>query len=545
MKRNFKPLIRNFIIGMVFFLFSLLPIRQILLNIHLSDPNADFVFVLFAIAAPHIIRMISIGILSYAIFTMVRMMTLPRKLVERSVYRLRKKKFFKNLIYAGIVLVMFLFPGRSGVAIQTIVGNIFGFLPAGFSVLYPFFLPVGFMDVLLFVQAFVVASFLMHLLKIISLRFATITAEVNQKVVDRSRKVKFTLRARSPFPAVPKPILPFKMKLKSKSSFFGNMYELKAEGKMDVGYYRYDVLKFQIATFPFFFSTVFKATNTPAEFTVLPKIKIKNSLYVKNPFIVHETGDLIKKVSGSSLEFAGIKEFSTGDPISKIWWKGLAKNPDHLLKKDFFSSAEDRWVLVVDLSDPGMAKEDETAILNFCRAFIEIFTRKDISVGIHIISPASSFISYSSKKRELLSFLIKHWVEFRHLSSEGARLILKDVIGRDSEVVENRCKSSGISLSSFFIYAGLMKKPKQLFHWRRKAVFKKSMMAFARNLKKSGKILVVTPGMEEELVDEVKKIAAVKKCQLLFTSFERVPKVRSYVMPRKNPEGSVWRLIYA
>ncbi|MBR9681264.1 MAG: DUF58 domain-containing protein [Candidatus Altiarchaeota archaeon] len=545
MKRNIRALIGRFFLGMAFFLFSLLPLRTMLMNIRLSDPNADFAFVLFAIAFPHIIRFISIGILSHTIFLMVKIMTMPRSLVERSLYRLRKKKIFKNLVYISIILAMFLFPGKSGTAIQVMANNLFNALPLGFMVLYPFFIPIGFMDILLFAQAFLIASFLLHVIKILSLRFATIETTMKQKVTDRGKKVKLTIHAKSPLPLISKPVFPFKVKQKSKSSFFGNKYSINIEGDFEVGYYRYDVMKYQIATFPFFFSNVFKATNNPAEFTVLPKIKVKNSLYVKNPFIVRETGDLIKKVSGSSLEFAGIKEFAPGDPPSKIWWKGLAKDPTKLLKKDFFNPAEDRWILMIDLSDPDMKKEDETAILNFSRAFIEIFTRKDIEVAIHLISPTSTFINYSSRKRDLLSFLIKHWVEFKHLSHDGAKLILKDVIGKDSEVIEERCRAGGISLSSFLIYSGLMKKPKQFFQWRRKRIVANSLMEITKGLKKSGKMLVVTPGMTEEMVDDIKKVARAKHCRLLFTSFEKIPRAKSYVISRKAPESSVWRLIYA
>lgn len=545
MKRDIRPLIKRFLLGLTFFFASLLPLRNFFLNLNFSNPDVDFVFVLFSIAFPYILRTIAIGILAHTIFMMIKIMTLPRPLVERSLYRLRKKKLFKNIIYTGIILFMFLFPGKSNFTLFELLNNIVRTLPPGFSFISLLFSPIAFMDILLFVQAFFVASFLMHLLKIMSLHFAKIETKIKQNVIDSGKKIEITISGKSKLPLLPRPTFPFKVKQKIETNFFKNQYTMKLEGVYDIGYYRYDVMKYQIATFPFYFSKVFRTTNDAAEFTILPKIKVKNSVYVKNPFIERETGDLIKKVSGSSLEFAGIKEFSQGDPISKIWWGGLAKNPNKLLKKDFFNPAEDRWVLVIDLSDPNMKKEDELALLNFSRAFIEIFTRKDISISIHLISPNSSYINYSSKKRELLSFLIKHWSDFRYLSHGGAKLILKDVIGKDSEVIEGRCKASGISMASFLIYSGLMKKSKKFFKWRHHKTIERSVVEITKNLKKSGKILVVTPGMEESSIERIKKLASTKHCKLLFTSFKKIPRVKSYIIPKKNPESSVWRLIYA
>jgi hypothetical protein len=258
---------------------------------------------------------------------------------------------------------------------------------------------------------------------------------------------------------------------------------------------------------------------------------------------MRETGDLVKKISGGSLEFAGIKDFSPGDPVSKIWWKGLAKS-GKLMKKDFFSLAEDRWLLVIDLSDPNMKKEDEAALFTFSRAFVEMFTRKDIEVGIHIISPGASFLTYSTKKKDLLSFIVKHWSEFRHISHEGSREIIKDIVG-DSSQIEDRCKVNGISLSSFLFYSGLFTKQKKTFYWSKDRVFRDNMTELLKNLRKSGKILVVTPKMSEGFVDQVRKLSSIKKCSLLFASFEKVPKAQTFIISRNNPEKTVWRLVYA
>lgn len=540
MRKQWKFIMRRGAVGAVLFILSLLPLREAMLTVTLGNKDLDFVWVLAAIALPHVLRGIAIMVISSAVFFALKMLALPRKSIEKSMYALKKRKLVKNVVYAAMAIVPLLFPVKSGTTFAQIIAMVSG--TPFYFLAFPLY-PLFYMDVLLFAEALLVSLFFVHILRILSLEFATVEPVVGNTVFEEGTPIKFKLRSHSPLPLISFPLLPFKLKGRGLSSMTKSSHEIEVEGKLPVGYYRFDVLKYDIASMPFFFSTFFKATSKPIEITVLPKIKVKNVLYAKNPFIVRETGDLIKKVSGSSLEFAGIKDFSPGDPLSKIWWKGLAKG-GKMLKKDFFSLAEDRWILLVDMSDPETKKEDEEAILKFCRGFIEIFTRKDVEISMHLISPNYVFVDYSSNKRALLSFLIRHWSAFRHLSHEGAKLVLKDAVGKSADDVERRCRKSGISLSSFLFYSGLLKEPKKFFQWRRKSSFRDSVLEVTKNLKKSGKMLVVTPGMEEWMVDEMKKVARTKRCSLLFTSFEKVPKTRSYVISRKNPERAAWRLMY-
>ncbi|MBR9690002.1 MAG: DUF58 domain-containing protein, partial [Candidatus Altiarchaeota archaeon] len=479
-----------------------------------------------------------------AVFFAIKMITLPRKVIEREMYRLKKRKIIKNLIYTGMVLTPLLFPIKSGTRVIEVLTGISGMLPKILLPIYAPFYLLGYMDILLMLEAVLVSFFFMHTMRILSLKWAKIEPVIGNTVFEEGKEIKFKLRSKSRLPLISFPRLPFSTSAKTKSRIFKNHYEAEVSGKLPVGYYRFDVFRFEVATLPFFFSTVFKATSKPIEITVLPKIKVKNVLYTKNPFIIRETGDLVKKVSGGSLEFAGIKEFHPGDPISKIWWKGLAKG-GKILKKDFFSLAEDRWVLVIDLSNPNASKEDENALLRFSRGFIEMFTRKDIEVSIHLVSPNYAYIDYSTKKRDLLSFLIRHWSDFRNISHDGAKAILKDAIGKETSEIEIRCKNSGISLSSFLFYSGLLKSPKDFFQWSRRATFNDSVKGIMKNMNKSGKILVLTSGMTEGMVDSIKKVAKTKKSSLLFASFEKIPKTKSYIISKTAPESSVWRLMYA
>ena len=542
MRTPLKIMLKRFALGVFLFLISLLPLREALLGIRFIHKDVDFVFVLFAIAVPHIIRSIAMWTIIRALFLFFKMLAMSRGKVEAAIYKLRKRRWLKNGFYAAVVFLPLLFPVKGGITFA-VVANALMNLPYGFSILAVPFVLIGYMDILMALEALIVASFLIHIIRILSIKYGKITPYSKNKVVEEGKKIEFMLESKSPLPLFSFPRLPFKLGSKIRASFLKNSYTVEATGKLNVGYYRFDVVKFEIATFPFFFSTIYKTTTKPISITVLPRIAVKNLVYTKNPYTVREAGDLIKKLTGSSLEFAGIRQFIPGDPPSKIYWKALAKGGD-LLTKDFFSPAEDRWILVVDASNPNEKKEEIETMLKFSRAFVELFTRKNVEVSIHLIAPTYSSIGYSTKKKDLLSFIVKHWGEFRHISHEGAREILKEAIGNTDEM-EERCKKSGISMSSFLFYTGLVKKPKKVFHWRRKAIFERSMLEFTKTLRKSGKMLVVTPGMSDDLVEQVKKVARTKRCKLLFASPAKIPKAHSYIIDRKTPEKSVWRLMYS
>ncbi|MBR9679479.1 MAG: DUF58 domain-containing protein, partial [Candidatus Altiarchaeota archaeon] len=443
MREPLSSVVKRFAAGGLLFLVSMLDWRDWLLNIRLADSNLDFALVLFAIALPHLLRAIAIGLMASAAFRFLKFMAMPKAKVEKEIYRLRKKHIIKNAFYVGIALLPLLFPAKSGFTMGAIVIQLMSFIPYVSFLLSPLLL-IGYMDTLLFLEALLVSCFLIHILRILSLRSAQIEPVIKNSVFEEGKPVSFKLRMKSKLPLLSFPQLPFKLESSTSSSLLKNRHELKVSGKLDMGYYRFDVLKFQLASFPFFFSNVYKTTSKPAELTVLPRIKAKNVVYTKNPYMIKESGDLVKRQSGSSLEFSGIREFVPGDPLSKVWWKGLAKS-GKMLTKDFYSPSEDRWILVIDASSPETDKEAEENLLRFSRAFIELFTRKDVAISIHLVAPTYSHIGYSSNKRALLSFLIKHWGEFRHISEEGAKEILKDAVGDEYKEIAERCRKSGIS----------------------------------------------------------------------------------------------------
>ncbi|MBR9689493.1 MAG: hypothetical protein GOV01_01170, partial [Candidatus Altiarchaeota archaeon] len=78
MRKQWKVILKRGILGAVIFVVSLLPLRQLFLSLSFDNKNLDFVWVLFSIAIPHIIRFIALGILISAVFFAIKMITLPR-----------------------------------------------------------------------------------------------------------------------------------------------------------------------------------------------------------------------------------------------------------------------------------------------------------------------------------------------------------------------------------------------------------------------------------------------------------------------------------
>jgi len=541
MRGEYRPALRDFGIGSALFFLSILPLKKVLLTFRFSNPDIDFLYVLLILLLPSIFRFLSLTFFTKGAIYLLKLIFLPRWMMEREIYRLVKRSWFKSLFYSSILFLFFLFPFRANHIFMELIDNMRRALPFYFFPLYFPLYFISYMDIGIFFQSVVVGGFLLHLLKVAGAKRAWIGFH-GKKIFEAGRDVSFEIELGGFM--VPIPQLPFNLKQRIHSDFFKRRVRIEVEGKLPVGYYRFDLLRFVIATFPFFFSTVYRVSNDEIEITVLPKIKMKNYVYPKNPYLVRETGELIKKVSGSSLEFAGIREFQLGDPLSRVWWKSLAKG-GKLLSKDFYAPAEDRWILVVDLSAPEIEERERDALLTFVRTFVEIFTRKDVEISIHMITPYYSFIDYSTKKRDLISFITKHLREFQHMSYKGARKVLEDAVDGEVDVMERRSKRGGISLQAMLFYSGVIRRPRKLFYWSRKAAVSDGVAEMVKSVRKSGKIVVVTPKMEKELADMFKRIAISRKCPLIFASFERVPHHRTYLISRENPERSVWRLMYA
>ena len=168
MKKLSKEMLKKFFIGTLLFLFSFFPLRETLLKINFSNSTVDFFFVLFAIAFPYILRSIAMAIIAGVILFSLKSMALPRGFVEKEIYRLKKRRFFKNLFYGVLLILPLIFPFKSGTIMLNIISNMISF-SSYFGFLSILFLPFSFMDITLFLEALLISFFLLHLLKIVSI----------------------------------------------------------------------------------------------------------------------------------------------------------------------------------------------------------------------------------------------------------------------------------------------------------------------------------------------------------------------------------------
>jgi hypothetical protein len=292
------------------------------------------------------------------------------------------------------------------------------------------------------------------------------------------------------------------------------------EFALNEGYYNFDIVPLSIFTLPFFHTTVYKVCDENSDISVVPALKYKTLLYIRRPAVAKETGSLIRKQLGSSLDFADMRPYTHEDPLSRIWWKGLAKYGE-LLVKEFHSFAEDRWMLVLDFTNPNLAEQGIKGMLRFSRIFIELCTRKDIAIGLSAFAPTFHYINYEINKRDLLSGLTKLTIPLYEISPHGVELIMQDALGPDLEKLKRKCRKRHMTLSMVYSYSGLGQQ-KSYFSWKGKNIFKNSMRKFFINLKRSGKIVLVTDGNPKnlEMFRKFKAICEHRRCSYLLVLTE-------------------------
>jgi hypothetical protein len=269
--------------------------------------------------------------------------------------------------------------------------------------------------------------------------------------------------------------------------------EVSETMRLKEGLYCMDVIPISVFTLPFLHTSIYRISGTDACISVIPKIHYKSRVFVKKPVLSRETGSLIKMQLGSSMEFAGVREYSTGDPLGRIWWKGFAKT-GKLLVKEYHAFAEDRWMLVLDLTDSGADEKRVNSMLQFARLFIELCTRKDIFIGLASFSPSFQFSDYSSSKRELLAALSRFNVPMHEISPKGIECIMKDALGQTGlDALVAKSRRAGVSLPMAYSASGLGRHA-TFFSWKRDKVFEGSIKNFFRRMRKSGKVVLLTDG---------------------------------------------------
>ncbi|MEE9323469.1 MAG: DUF58 domain-containing protein, partial [Candidatus Aenigmarchaeota archaeon] len=276
--------------------------------------------------------------------------------------------------------------------------------------------------------------------------------------------------------------------------------------KLKEGYYNFDIVPIRVFTLPFFHTKIYKVCETNSDVSVLPKLHFKTRVMINKPSVAKESGSLVKMQLGSSLDFAGMREYCHEDPLSRIWWKGLAKYGE-LMVKEFHSFGEDRWMLILDFTNPNIKEKDVKGMLKFTRLFIELCTRKDIAIGLSVFSPTFHYVDYSTKKKNLLSSLTMVISPLYEISPKGIELIMKDALGPDIDQLKVKCRRKNMTLSMIYSYSGLGKR-KTFFSWKGKSTFKDCTKKFFVNMKRSGKIVLLTDGNPKNL-EMFKKFKAI------------------------------------
>jgi hypothetical protein len=512
------------------YLVSFFGIHRALLDLRIDIIFLDFIYVLLVSFLPEILEWTGYGILISVVFLLLRYRVLPVHRLERRYLGIKGGSLVKYIFLCFLVVLLLFFipyfltqPPMTGEIITGLdqgiaqIGPQLAFMGGyaggiislavstlttifNFFVIYPLYM---FSSTRL--DAFLAAMFLSplfyHTMMVsLSSRHIKVTRHVSKHLCQEGDKMvmKTTLSCPIPAPNVSlrsAPVNPgnrMKGKMKSRKSMSFMSVENTEELTLNRGYYNFDIVPVSISTLPFFNTTIYKVCDANSDISVIPPLKFRTRLFIRKPSVVRETGSLIRRQLGSSLDFAGLRDYAYGDPLSRIWWKGLAKNGE-LLVKQFHSFSEDRWMLVLDMTNPNLSADGTKGMLQFSRIFIELCTRKDISIGLSTFAPTFYYIDYMSNKRRLLSGLTKVTMPLYEISTKGVEMILHDALGSDLDKLKRKCREKHMTLSMVYSYSGLGRQ-KSYFSWKGENTFKKCMKKFFTNLHKSGKIIILTDG---------------------------------------------------
>jgi len=405
LNRIIKRSVYGFLFILASYLVTVLGIQRALLSVRFDITWLDFIYVLFVSFFPEILQWTGYGILFSVAFLLLKYKIFPVHKLERHYLGIKRGNFVKCLFISALV-VFFLFvipyfmrehalagdvisnldqssmqissglasiPGYAGILLSNVVFVLAGVF--NFFIVKPFYLfyPVR-------LDAFLCALFLSPLfchsvLVSLSSRHVKVSRHVSKHLCQEGDKIVLRTGMKCRFPSPGLSLQQSRIasgkgrKTKSKKNLACTSVETTEELKLNEGYYNFDIVPVSIFTLPFFHTTIYKVCDANSDTSVVPALKYKTMLYIRRPAVIKETGSLIRKQLGSSLDFAGMREYTHEDPLSRIWWKGLAKYGE-LLVKEFHSFAEDRWMLVLDLTNPNLGEDGIKSMLRFSRIFI-------------------------------------------------------------------------------------------------------------------------------------------------------------------------------
>ncbi|UCD03140.1 MAG: DUF58 domain-containing protein [Candidatus Aenigmatarchaeota archaeon] len=553
-----NKIIKRIVIGAVLILFAYLlsisGIQSLLMNIKFDIVFLDFIYVLFVFFLPEIVTWTGYGIIFSVLWLAIKYKIYPSHRLERNYLGIKKVSKTKYIfLFIAIIFFIFVLPYtmRQPVMLGTmisnadqLIGNVTRTAPPMENLLFlllyftafTFFTAVRvfiisplyvFSSIRLdaFLGALFLAPLFYHALMINLVdRHVRVRRSTTKRLCQEGEKVTVKTEISTPFPcpnmSLPSPPLrrgsEIKRRQHSDRGLGFNRIKNDDELTLKEGYYNFDIARVNIFTLPFLRTSLFKVCADNSDLSVIPPLHYKTRVYIRKPSVYKETGDLIRKQLGSSMDFAGIRDYAPGDPLSRVWWKGVAKSGE-MSVKEFHSFSEDRWMLVLDFTNENLKKETTLNMLKFSRIFIELCTRKDISIGLSTFAPSFYYIGYDVNKKRLLSALTKVTIPLYEISTKGVELIMKDALGGDLERLKKKCREKNMTLTMVYSYSGLGKQ-KTLFSWKGQNIFKNSMEKFFTNMKKSGKIVVLSDGNPNnmEMYRRFKSLCENKRYRYLF-----------------------------
>jgi hypothetical protein len=540
------------------YLVTLLGVQAALLKVRFGVVFLDFFYVLFVSFFPVILQWIGYGILFSVAFLLLRYLVFPVHRLERHYLgikggNLKKSLFIIALLVFFLFLVPYLMPesppmgytlesadqgiiqaGSQLAAMEGYAGLVLGnlaFAMAGtfdFLVIKPLYLFYPVRSDAFFCSLLLSSLFFHSMMVGLSKKYVSVSRHVSKHLCQEGDRITLDTSMRLPFPSPTvslksSRIVPGKRKkskIKSKRNIPYSSAEVREELTLDEGYYNFDIVPVSIFTLPFFHTMVYKVCDENSDLSVVPALKYKTRMFIRRPSVTKETGSLIRRQLGSSLDFADLRNYTHEDPLSRIWWKGLAKHGE-LLVKEFHSFAEDRWMLVLDFTNQNLSEDGVKNMLRFSKIFIELCTRKDIAVGLSAFSHSFHYIDYGTNKRDLMSDLTKVTMPLYEISPRGLELVLHDALGPDLERLKRKCRGRHMTLSTVYSYSGLGKQ-KTFLSWKGESVFRNCMHRFFTNLKRSGKIVMVTDGSPKnlEMFRKFKAMCENRRCPYLLVLTE-------------------------
>lgn len=478
-----------------------------------SNPIIDIAYVFAVAYLPSLISsMIALSIF-YLALSIIKMKILPVHFLEKKYFGLKGRNIRGVAIYS-IIIAVALYGIPHIAANEPEFGTFFKGYPLGEITDYSSLAAALFYLVALvplyilyplkpssIAAGFIYGAFLTHIISVRTLQNRSqVLRTCSPPIADENSWVTVSTRISSPMPILSKVMLSSAFKNAGVTSrqagagrtdLLGLTIESSSGYRLEKGFYSADIAPMWVVTLPFFVSKIYRVSKSDANVTVIPPARKMQGFHTA-PLHTDERSEIVsKKILGSSSAFAGIKEYTPGDPLNRVWWMGFART-GKMLVKTFFGTGEDTIILMPDLSNPDSKKEYNDATLAAMTNAINICSKKDISLSIFPICSYPIHVEATRNRRDLMFFLM-NMNTIALLSPKGAELIFESALtSGDNHALRERCNRHNISMSSLYGASSFYGKNAAIFSWERKGIFKSSVERFFKFQKKRSKIILLT-----------------------------------------------------